>query len=131
MQVTEELEQQRLIESGLRAEVAAREKEHARLEQELHTQQQKRKLVALRKQLGGGAYVDDDDEEDLGAGRVPRRHQRARAAFTPRVIDFASRGVQQAPEGQVRRAGRRQLHELCGARVDASGCVLRHLSTRA
>ncbi len=40
MQVTEELEQQRLIESGLRAEVAAREKEHARLEQELHTQQQ-------------------------------------------------------------------------------------------
>jgi hypothetical protein len=46
MQVTEELEQQRLIESGLRAEVAAREKEHARLEQELHTQQQQQQTGA-------------------------------------------------------------------------------------
>jgi hypothetical protein len=40
MQVTAELEQQRLVESGLHAEVAAREKEQARLEHELLRLQQ-------------------------------------------------------------------------------------------
>ena len=57
MQVTEELEEQRLIESGLRAEVAAREKEHARLEQELHIQQQQQQQQQQQTGASGSRYA--------------------------------------------------------------------------